>query len=368
MNKRYDEITVYDLVYEVSKIHSCHLMMERSELFDNFENCSALNNIKYILGNTAKNFYDARQMFALKVAKEGSLDLGVPGVEPRVMRMIECGDVSLYHSRTGLPFIKLSEVLKFPEAWKMSGEDADKIRKKILTEKQREVILLKYSEGRYTLDDAAELIFESEFCNVDKAPEELLGERGESVDIEFSEILNELSNAARSGALLMYLPGTDNRFSYSQRINTEVRVFYEEAYWRDLNRWLDKNKKDVFFRFPDPAENSFLKKYRGVTKGEILSVDWGLPAGHKLENILDEVPKWVVDARVLPGKPGGGVKGSSLWNPVLLADALLETTSHKKWKASIGTIDTLFGGRFKDFLEEWNDHKADFIQGVDTGE
>ncbi|WP_147309255.1 hypothetical protein [Cupriavidus taiwanensis] len=115
----------------------------------------------------------------------------------------------------------LSRFPKFPE-W-LSSRKLREIYEQQNTEKQ--------AAGRYTLREAAEAIAAS-------------GERVEPM-------LEKLLAAAESASLAVYGPGENARYQYGPR--TPVRSYYEEAYWCDLNAWLDSNEPRIAFRFPAPS-------------------------------------------------------------------------------------------------------------------
>lgn len=83
------------------------------------------------------------------------------------------------------------------------------------------------SKGRYNLEEAAILIGK---------------EAGERAD----EMLEKLMLAVHDGALAVHAPGKQARYQ-----SNNVRDFYEEAYWDDLNRWLEKNEPRITWRFPN---------------------------------------------------------------------------------------------------------------------
>ena len=94
----------------------------------------------------------------------------------------------------------------------------------------------------------------------------------------------------------------------------------------------------------------------GVTKREILCIDWPMPAeAPPLENILDEIPKWVDAACKKIGAPGKGAAGSHLWNPAILAVCLSTKTPQKKWGVGEGTLTNFLRLHFSDYLQEWID-------------
>ncbi|URF03347.1 hypothetical protein [Cupriavidus campinensis] len=92
----------------------------------------------------------------------------------------------------------------------------------------------KQATGRYTLREAAEAITAS-------------GERVEPM-------LEKLLAAAKSASLAVYGPGENARHQYGPY--TPVRSYHEEAYWSDLNAWLDSNEPRIAFRFPPPPASA----------------------------------------------------------------------------------------------------------------
>ncbi|MGH3849649.1 MAG: hypothetical protein ACRDRT_08095, partial [Pseudonocardiaceae bacterium] len=84
--------------------------------------------------------------------------------------------------------------------------------------------------GRYTLNDAGEAIAAT-------------GER-------FEALIEKLSSAARRGDLPMHASSERARYEYMN--DKSVRPFYEEAYWNDLNTWLENHEPGITFRFAAP--------------------------------------------------------------------------------------------------------------------
>lgn len=97
-----------------------------------------------------------------------------------------------------------------------------------LSEKKRQ-------EGRYTLEEAAQV---------------LAAETGESVD----RMLKKFMAAAESGALPVYAPGKNARYLYGRGHASCVREFYEEVYWNDLNAWFEKNETRIECKFANPKD------------------------------------------------------------------------------------------------------------------
>lgn len=89
---------------------------------------------------------------------------------------------------------------------------------------------------------------------------------------------------------------------------------------------------------------------RGVTKREILAVDWPLHASFRqgsLENALGDVPDWLCGARMSIGGRGKG-KGSNTWNPAALGAALVD-----RGYASKNAITRVIHQHFDDWLDDW---------------
>jgi len=89
----------------------------------------------------------------------------------------------------------------------------------------------KKHSGRYTLEEAAE---------------KLAAEAGERPEV----ILQKLKAAALNGSLPVHEPGRNARYEYGPGQASQVHEFYEEAYWSDLNEWLNKHEPQIQFRFP----------------------------------------------------------------------------------------------------------------------
>lgn len=91
-----------------------------------------------------------------------------------------------------------------------------------------------------------------------------------------------------------------------------------------------------------------------VTKAVILAVSWPMPPNAPpLEKILNERPKWVSEACVLVGKPGGGASGSHLWKPAVLALCLTTTTPHQRWRSQQSALTNFLRNKFPDNFAQW---------------
>ena len=87
-------------------------------------------------------------------------------------------------------------------------------------------------EERYNLEKAAYLIAKG------------IGENP-------STVLEGLAASVEKRDLRVYRPG--RQLAYLPRI---VRAYYEEIFWDDLNKWLDRETRGVCWRFTIPNENS----------------------------------------------------------------------------------------------------------------
>jgi len=74
---------------------------------------------------------------------------------------------------------------------------------------------------------------------------------------ESNKVLKDmLQQAVREGLLSVYRPG-----SSIDRLPLPVRLFWDEAYWNDLNRWLETCLPHLDFRFPNPTAKSKTKEH-----------------------------------------------------------------------------------------------------------
>lgn len=108
--------------------------------------------------------------------------------------------------------------------------------------------------GRYTLEEAAMAVSKATGARAD-------------------EILHKVMEAAGAGALPTYERGKDSRYIYGEGFASRVRDFYEEAYWDDLNAWIEANEKRITWRFSAPASQKVgaghtAKAPAGKTKGK----------------------------------------------------------------------------------------------------
>lgn len=346
-NASWKRVTVEELIFEIAKIHSQQLLLSWDELLCDSSFALLLEKLEAEMqANKPAKDEDVRQVLAVVIAQKGLMESRAPAIEPRVMMMIDSGEVKVRHTRTELPFLNISEVKRAPEAWYLSHEDAGKIKEALLTDRQREIIDFKAQHGRYTLEEAAECIFENQ-------------------EMVYAEILTKLSEAAATKILPMYLPGKVYRCDYSMEVEAslEVRNYYEEVLWSDLNQWLKKYAPEVAFRFSDPKGVKARIQDQGVGKQEIVSVEWGLPGDRNIQSFLDERPVWIRSALVDKGSTGGGAGRSSRWNPAILAICLCEKTPHKLWYVEIAALTKVLEGSYPKFVEQWKDAVASFDTG-----
>lgn len=94
-------------------------------------------------------------------------------------------------------------------------------------------------------------------------------------------------------------------------------------------------------------------------KSRILEADWFLPdEAPTMQNILEDVPVWVEQARVQKGKPGE--KAGAIWNVLLLAKALAIEGGKKKWTVATTRLTRVISEHFPDALAEWEDWAASY--------
>ncbi|MBL8369096.1 MAG: hypothetical protein JNM54_14460 [Candidatus Accumulibacter sp.] len=221
----------------------------------------------------------------------------------------------------------------------------------------QEALANRRAEGRYTLEEAALFIGDA------------IGDaNGECAQL----MLRKFMDAARSGALHVYVPRNIVRYQHGEDFASRVREFYEEARWCDLNKWLADNEPLLAesFSFPRPNGSLMAKSAdqrdagtfgarlndapAGLPKYEILAIGWPLPPeAPKMENILGNRQKWVDEACTKVGRAGKGPKGSHLWNPAILAACLATAAPQKPWVVGKGALTSVIRKHFPDYLEQW---------------
>ncbi len=137
--------------------------------------------------------------------------------------------------------------------------------------------------------------------------------------------------------------------------------------WLDVARdgrlnyhsWIDEYANAMLLVQKDGEQNAIsgtpeIAEPPLFTKAEILAVNWPMPPGAPpLENILNERPKWVSEACVLVGKPGGGASGSHLWKPAMLAVCLATTRPQKRWYCNKAALTNYLRNNFSRNFAQW---------------
>jgi len=136
--------------------------------------------------------------------------------------------------------------------------------------------------------------------------------------------------------------------------------------WREIargkkvrkNSWIDEYDEALRLTSNETeGESKATGKGKGVGKQGILAAEWPLINNYSqssLERALGEVPKWLKSALVAKGARGKG-KGSSTWNPVLIAVCLADR-GYAKQQALKKTIAAYFPD-WSDELEHVQDFK-----------
>ena len=115
-----------------------------------------------------------------------------------------------------------------------------------------------------------------------------------------------------------------------------------------LGNAVDDQGKDPL-RISDRATQQ--KSNSGLSRKEILSGDWPLIGKFNADSLgraLSDVPNWLKHARVARGAPG---KGSSSWNPALVAACILE-----KGHAKAPALTQLIRKQFPEWLNQWEEY------------
>ena len=74
-----------------------------------------------------------------------------------------------------------------------------------------------------------------------------------------------------------------------------------------------------------------------------------------MENILNEIPKWVGHACKRIGAPGKGRSGSHLWNPAILGFCCINEATRKKWVANKKKMGDFLQKYFNTFYPQWEE-------------
>ena len=199
---------------------------------------------------------------------------------------------------------------------------------------------VKVDAGRYNLRCAADTLCQA------------TGERAD-------EMTTTLMAAATAGKLPVYEPGKNARYQYGDRLASRARDFYEEAYWHDLNDWLNANETKIFerFQFPDPeaaAPAATPQAAKVITKQEVIKTFAGLHFDRDAwSKALSDAPLWLEPCRVNRGVRGKKAV-SATWNPVLIAVALIDKG------VPMNKLDAVFVV-LRDWADEWSE-KTDSIR------
>lgn len=124
----------------------------------------------------------------------------------------------------------------------------------------------KKAEGRYTLEEAAEAIATS----------------GESVDV----IQEKLCASTGRGELATYEPGKRARLVHAA--GSPVRWYYEEAYWDDLNGWLEEHETRIPYRFPSPSPKANSANTVRLSENQREEIRRRATAGERQQDLADE--------------------------------------------------------------------------------
>ncbi|MGB3423816.1 MAG: hypothetical protein WBF84_06780 [Castellaniella sp.] len=158
--------------------------------------------------------------------------------------------------------------------------------------------------GRYRLIEAAEAIVRSDanapfrVIRPELAPRadttgETLEELAE-VERRASAEVVKLITSVEAGDLPVFLPGRNERHQSAERAGR----YHEEAYWDDLNAWMDRNEPRITFRFPAPDEPG--------ESGEPDAVSKPLPRQrHHEQEILRVIVELGYTATALPPREAG---------------------------------------------------------------
>ena len=193
--------------------------------------------------------------------------------------------------------------------------------------------LARWGVGRYQIEEAAEFI-------------------SKYGDVKYELIEKKLKDAINIGDLDTYPTG--------QNIIREVEKseIWDDAYWDDLNEWLDKNEKRITWRFEKPSHASQSKQTSinalPIIQAEAIKKLTKQPVINAFENVywnrdqwnkyLASPPNWLLPCRVAKGTKSV----SATWNPVQIGLALMDK------KITLKQLDLVFWG-LKDWKAEWQE-------------
>lgn len=203
---------------------------------------------------------------------------------------------------------------------------------------------VKRDAGRYTLEEAAKFVAENSNARADS-------------------ILEKLKKAAAYDRLTVYESGSDEVHKDMPKVRVAPGKSFkyalgdEEAYWNDLNEWLEKNEPRLDCKeFPNPNTLTATAKgevVRGIPKKLVAAAFQGLcfDYDHWIKNLTPPVSNWL-SGKCIAAK--GNKKVSTLWNPVLIAAALIDKG------ITVEQLDAVFFQSLKDWDDEWKETSASF--------
>lgn len=142
------------------------------------------------------------------------------------------------------------------EQFTVKGIHGNSTMNRAAYEEYQQALNARRSMGRYSLEEAALLVAENSNANA-------------------RSIYTKLENSAETGELTIHWPGSDEVYKPKPRnpltMNpTGVRGF-EEAYWCNLNKWLEIKEPRIFEAYPFPKPDAPAAKVKaGTTPGN----DW----------------------------------------------------------------------------------------------
>ena len=204
-----------------------------------------------------------------------------------------------------------------------------------IDERDKQRAEIRRKAGRYNLEEAAKII-------------------AQAAGAVYEAILAALVDSVESGTLSTYMPDNTAPIKYGsgQGKWPWADAYLDECYWDDLNEWLETKMKRVDYEFPNPADTSAAKVEavaKGITKQQVITAFEGLHFNaDQWGKYLASPPEWLANCRVMRGNK----KTSALWNPALIATALLDK------KITIKKLDAVFI-RLSDWADEWQE-KSDY--------
>jgi len=162
--------------------------------------------------------------------------------------------------------------------------------------------------------------------------------------------ISQLNDAIRRNEIIIRHPYTLLPYSPETR-----RDFWEVMSLTELNSWLDKIGVD--YRLLEVGTNNsiaVIETNSGINRNQVIgafTVKTNPDENFRFwDDKLGRPPKWLADAVVQRGKPGE----STLWNPLLVAHALLD----KKYM-KCHQLDSVINKNFPGFLDDWKEQTED---------